>query len=82
MLIAVPVGASLKTIISDWFDFYIKDKYEKFKSENEHEKLSRDKIVSAFDLSDKPNNPAKDMTDNVSEDISEDKLTPEDMAAK
>ena len=72
MLIAVPVGASLKIIISDWFDFYIKDKYEKFKSENEHEKLSRDKIVSAFDLSDKPDNPVNDMSKDTLNDTSKD----------
>ena len=69
MLIAVPVGASLKTIISDWFDFYVKDKYETYKSENEHEKFSRDKIVSAFDLSDRPfSTPKEAETDEQSDD--------------
>lgn len=54
MLIAVPVAASFKTIISDWFDYYIKAKYEKYKADNQNETLDRDTIVSAFDLSDKP----------------------------
>ncbi len=62
MLIAVPVGASLKTIISDWFDYYIKDKYEQYKSENQDEQLSRDKIVSAFDLSEKPEQDSEEST--------------------
>lgn len=72
MLIAVPVGASLKTIISDWFDFYIKDKYEKYKAENEHEKFSRDTIVSAFDLSDKPGNAAKDVAKDIQDNLNPD----------
>lgn len=53
MLIAVPVCASLKIIVSDWFNFYFKDKYEKFNAENKDNELERGKIVSAFDLSDK-----------------------------
>ncbi len=50
MLIAVPVCASLKIIFSDWFDFYMKDKYEKY--ENSDEEFERGEVLSAFDLSD------------------------------
>ena len=35
MLIAVPIAASLKIIISDLYSYYIKDKYEAFKAENQ-----------------------------------------------
>lgn len=53
MLIAVPVGASLKTILSDWFDYYIKDNYTKYTEETKEDNLEKNQIVSAFDLNEK-----------------------------
>ncbi len=49
MLIAVPVAASIKTIISDWFDFYMQAKYEKHRDENQESyDINRNVTVSAF----------------------------------
>lgn len=52
MLIAVPIAASLKIILNDWFNFFMKDKYENYLKENIEDDLKRDQIVSAFDMSD------------------------------
>lgn len=54
MLVAVPVAASLKIIIADWFEFYYGEKYKKYTAEAAAEDLKRGNIVSAFDLSEKP----------------------------
>lgn len=48
MLIAVPIAASVKTLISDWFDFFLLDKYEMYSTDLGSEKLHRNQIVSAF----------------------------------
>ena len=48
MLIAVPVAASIKNLISDWFEYYIKDKYEIYESDSSFEKMDRNTLVSAF----------------------------------
>lgn len=40
MLIAVPVAASVKTLISDWYDHYVQEQYETYKENewSEHDK--------------------------------------------
>ncbi len=49
MLIAVPVAASIKTIISDWFDYYMQAKYEKYRDETQEiYDIDRNETVSAF----------------------------------
>ena len=48
MLIAVPVAASIKTLCADWFNHFLKDKYEKYQEENADENVTRNQIVSTF----------------------------------
>ena len=45
MIIAVPIAASLKTLVSDWYEHYKKENYEKYK---ETEDISKNKDVTIF----------------------------------
>lgn len=45
MIIAVPIAASLKTLVSDWYEHYMKENYEKYK---ETEDISKNKDVTIF----------------------------------
>lgn len=46
MIIAVPIAASLKTLISDWYEHYMKDNYEKYKKNEDTLKNKDGKIFS------------------------------------
>ena len=46
MIIAVPITASLKTLISDWYVHYMKDSYDNYKENDDILKNNDGKIFS------------------------------------
>ena len=65
MLIAVPVGASIKVILGDWFAYFYQEKYDTYKAEAEECKPAKGEHTPSFGL--KKNMDNSDENDNIDE---------------